>query len=72
MARLMIIFEDTKIIYFDYPNPSIIDTNKRNTLVTGIIRQKETLIFKDFQYLQGGPLRVFLSIFLQMLRKMKP
>jgi|LauGreDrversion4_2_1035121.scaffolds.fasta_scaffold252622_1 hypothetical protein len=41
LARLLIIFEDTKMLYFDYPNPSIVDTMKRDTNVaTGMIRVK--------------------------------
>lgn len=47
MARLMIIFEDTKILYFDYPNPHIIETNKRNTMMmTTMIRNQETFAVK--------------------------
>lgn len=38
LARLLIIFEDTKMLYFDFPNPMVIDNNKRNTIVTGMIR----------------------------------
>lgn len=46
IARLLIIFEDTKILYFDYPNISIIEPSKINTtMLTGIIRTKETTMF---------------------------
>jgi hypothetical protein len=38
MARLLIIFDDIKMMYFDYPSPTVVDTNKRNTIVTGMIR----------------------------------
>lgn len=38
MARMLIIFDDVKMMYFDYPSPMVVDTNKRNTIVTGIIR----------------------------------
>jgi hypothetical protein len=47
----MIIFEDTKILYFDYPNPSIIETNKRNTIVTGMIKTKETLYMREITFI---------------------
>lgn len=52
IARLMIIFEDTKILYFDYPNLSIIEPSKiSTTMVTGIIRTKETTMYiKDIQF----------------------
>lgn len=64
MARLMIIFEDTKMIYFDYPNPQIIDSNKRNTIVTGIFKTKESMALKEATFTQGGPLRIFMSLLL--------
>jgi hypothetical protein len=38
MARLLIIFDDIRMMYFDYPSPTVVDTNKRNTIVTGMIR----------------------------------
>lgn len=72
LARLMIIFEDTKMLYFDQPNPNIIDTNKNSSNVTGILRNHEPAPPKELSFLYGGPLRVFLSIFLQLLRKLKP
>jgi hypothetical protein len=64
MARLLIIFDDIKMIYFDYPSPLVVDTNKRNTIVTGMIRQKETLVARDIIFLSGGPLRMFNTILL--------
>lgn len=64
LARLMIIFEDTKILYFDYPNPLLIETNKRTTQVTLMIRTKETLCIRDVTFIQGGPLRIFLGMHL--------
>lgn len=64
MARLLIIFDDIKMMYFDYPSPTVVDTNKRNTIVTGMIRQKETLVARDITFLMGGPLRIFTSLLL--------
>jgi hypothetical protein len=72
MARLMIIFDDIKMLYFDYPSPMVVDTNKRNTIVTGMIRQKETMVARDITFLSGGPLRIFTTLLLQVIRKMKP
>ena len=64
MARLMIVFDDIKMLYFDYPSPLVVDTNKRNTIVTGMIRQKETIVARDIIFLSGGPLRIFTSLLL--------
>jgi hypothetical protein len=64
MARLIVVFEDTKMLYFDYPNPLIIETNKRNTMLTGIIRFKESFAMRDVTFSLGGSLRVFLSMLL--------
>ncbi len=72
LARLLIIFEDINMLYFDFPNPIVVDTNKRNTVVTCMIRQKETIVARDISFMSGGPLRVFLSMLLQIMRKMKP
>jgi hypothetical protein len=69
----MIIFDDTRgLLYFDYPNPNIIETNKRNTIVTGIIRTKESFAMREVSFTIGGPVRAFFSMFMQVIRKMKP
>ena len=42
ISRLIVIFEHTKIIYFDHPNPQVIECNRRNTVVPGMLKHKET------------------------------
>lgn len=38
MSRLIVIFEHTKILYFDYPNPQVIECNRRNTVAPGMLK----------------------------------
>ena len=68
----MIVFEDTRMLYFDYPNPAIVETNKRNTIVTNPVRTNESMYLKPALYHMGGPLRIFLSIFFKVIRILGP
>ncbi|CDW75265.1 beach domain-containing protein [Stylonychia lemnae] len=77
LARLLILFDERQIMYFDQPSPNILESERQSislnlegSEVENIrLDSKDTIKARDFEFILGGPLRIILSFLLQMMRK---
>ena len=72
LARLLILFDERQIMYFDQPSPNILEGERQSislnldgSEVENVrIDSKDPIRGRDSEFILGGPLRILLSFLL--------
>ena len=72
LGRLLIVFDERGILYFDAPKNDLIERHSSTSQQKHIERYEQSFDFAEQRFngfIEGGAIRIFLSLTLQALRK---